>query len=232
MQFGGLTAVDTVDCTVEQGKIQSIIGPNGAGKTTVFNAITGIYDPTSGSITFEGQELGRPLTKRVLIGCGLIGLLTAMFFGISTIGIDKLWLAAIKRNYSSRDKDFSYSTALRSAVAYWRGDLAVQKSYGNRWAVVSANGEHTLQSLATREEAEVRRSELQAEMAAGNDARLNEVAKDAAWRRRITCLALFAGMFTGSAGAFAVWNRARRAPTLSPGPVLPARFRTFVYSRT
>ena len=57
MRFGGLTAVSKVDFSVEKGQVFSVIGPNGAGKTTVFNAVTGIYDPTEGEILFEGRDL-------------------------------------------------------------------------------------------------------------------------------------------------------------------------------
>jgi branched-chain amino acid transport system ATP-binding protein len=56
-QFGGLTAVDSLDLEVRTGQIVSIIGPNGAGKTTVFNLITGIHKPTAGSIIFDGQPI-------------------------------------------------------------------------------------------------------------------------------------------------------------------------------
>jgi branched-chain amino acid transport system ATP-binding protein len=56
-QFGGLTAVDAVDFTVDRGQIVAIIGPNGAGKTTFFNLITGLYEATSGSVTFLGKKL-------------------------------------------------------------------------------------------------------------------------------------------------------------------------------
>jgi branched-chain amino acid transport system ATP-binding protein len=55
--FGGLCAVNEVDFSLEEGKIQSIIGPNGAGKTTVFNLITGIYPPNEGEIIFDGKSL-------------------------------------------------------------------------------------------------------------------------------------------------------------------------------
>lgn len=55
--FGGLCAVNEVDFSLEEGKIQSIIGPNGAGKTTVFNLITGIYPPNVGEIIFDGKSL-------------------------------------------------------------------------------------------------------------------------------------------------------------------------------
>ena len=55
--FGGLTAVNNVDFTLEQGMIAGLIGPNGAGKTTFFNGITGIYQVTSGSMTFDGRDI-------------------------------------------------------------------------------------------------------------------------------------------------------------------------------
>jgi branched-chain amino acid transport system ATP-binding protein len=57
-RFGGLVAVDTFDYVLETQSIASIIGPNGAGKTTFFNVVTGFYKPTTGTLTFEGQEIG------------------------------------------------------------------------------------------------------------------------------------------------------------------------------
>jgi branched-chain amino acid transport system ATP-binding protein len=60
-EFGGLVAVNDVDFTVPIGKIISLIGPNGAGKTTFFNMLTGVYKPTSGSITLLGEDVtGKP----------------------------------------------------------------------------------------------------------------------------------------------------------------------------
>ena len=64
--FGGLTAVDSVDLDIQRGNIFSIIGPNGAGKTTVFNLITGIYSPTSGTMTMDGQSISGLSPDRVL----------------------------------------------------------------------------------------------------------------------------------------------------------------------
>ncbi len=55
--FGGLIAVDSVDFKVDSGQIKAIIGPNGAGKTTVFNLLTGIEEPTSGTVLFEGKDI-------------------------------------------------------------------------------------------------------------------------------------------------------------------------------
>jgi branched-chain amino acid transport system ATP-binding protein len=60
-EFGGLVAVSDVDFTVPRGKVVSLIGPNGAGKTTFFNMLTGVYKPTSGRITFLGEDVtGKP----------------------------------------------------------------------------------------------------------------------------------------------------------------------------
>lgn len=56
-RFGGLVAVNNLDMVVKKGKITSLIGPNGAGKTTVFNVVTGIYKPASGSVFFDGKDI-------------------------------------------------------------------------------------------------------------------------------------------------------------------------------
>lgn len=59
VKFGGLTALDDVTFDIRRGEILGMIGPNGAGKTTCFNAITGVYQPASGQVLFDGK----PLTK-------------------------------------------------------------------------------------------------------------------------------------------------------------------------
>jgi branched-chain amino acid transport system ATP-binding protein len=57
MRFGGLTAVRSVDFTVNAGEIVGLIGPNGAGKTTFFNCLTGLYVPTEGTVSYKGTVL-------------------------------------------------------------------------------------------------------------------------------------------------------------------------------
>ncbi|MCW2608972.1 MAG: branched-chain amino acid transport system ATP-binding protein [Actinomycetota bacterium] len=59
LRFGGVTALDGVSFHIDRGEILGLIGPNGAGKTTCFNVMTGVYQPTSGSVVFDGRKLGR-----------------------------------------------------------------------------------------------------------------------------------------------------------------------------
>lgn len=83
--FGGLVAVDNVSFTIPEGSIVSLIGPNGAGKTTFFNVLTGLYDPTSGQVIYDGKNItGQAPHKTAASGMArtfqnirLFGLMTA-----------------------------------------------------------------------------------------------------------------------------------------------------------
>lgn len=57
MEFGGLRAVDSLNLSIEKGQILGLIGPNGAGKSTAFNCIAGVYSPTRGTVTFDGEVI-------------------------------------------------------------------------------------------------------------------------------------------------------------------------------
>ena len=64
IDFGGLTAVDGFNITIGPTEISGLIGPNGAGKTTIFNLLTGVYQPTRGSILIKGIDTkGMPTYK-------------------------------------------------------------------------------------------------------------------------------------------------------------------------
>jgi branched-chain amino acid transport system ATP-binding protein len=70
MQFGGVRALDEVNLHVNKGEICALIGPNGAGKTTIFNVITGVYQLTSGSISFQGSDL-KGLKRNIITKRGI-----------------------------------------------------------------------------------------------------------------------------------------------------------------
>ena len=57
ISFGGLKAVQDVNLKIKKGQIYGLIGPNGAGKTTVFNLLTGVYKPTTGTFYLDGEDL-------------------------------------------------------------------------------------------------------------------------------------------------------------------------------
>ncbi|MEA2875026.1 MAG: branched-chain amino acid transport system ATP-binding protein, partial [Hyphomicrobiales bacterium] len=56
-RFGGVTAVDALSLSVNEGELVSIIGPNGAGKTTVFNIVTGLLAPDAGRVMLSGSDI-------------------------------------------------------------------------------------------------------------------------------------------------------------------------------
>ncbi len=70
-RFGGLAAVSDLSFDVQEGEIFAIIGPNGAGKTTTLNLLSGLLEPSSGSITLDGVDITRlPSFKRCHLGLG------------------------------------------------------------------------------------------------------------------------------------------------------------------
>ncbi len=69
VRYGGLSANDDIDLTVEEGMVVGLIGPNGAGKTTFIDAITGFTAVSSGAVTFDGTDLiGLPPDRRAHLG--------------------------------------------------------------------------------------------------------------------------------------------------------------------
>src|SRR5438105_4568527 len=66
IRFGGVAALDRVSFDIMAGQIVGLIGPNGAGKTSLFNCISRLYQPSSGSVRFENQELLRIRPHQVI----------------------------------------------------------------------------------------------------------------------------------------------------------------------
>jgi branched-chain amino acid transport system ATP-binding protein len=71
VRFGGLLALDRLTFSIDAGEICALIGPNGAGKTTLFNVVSRIYEPSAGSVRFEGTDLlGLPAHRIADLGVG------------------------------------------------------------------------------------------------------------------------------------------------------------------
>jgi len=121
LRFGGLTAVSQLDLEVPAGQIFSLIGPNGAGKTTVFNAITGIYEPSEGRIFFADQPLDPPLSRRAIVLSLLVGVCTGLLLALLGSNIENLWQAVIRENMPrQRDAPFPWGQAAADAWQYLR----------------------------------------------------------------------------------------------------------------
>lgn len=68
--FGGLTAVNFLSFSVDEGKVLGIVGPNGSGKTTTFNLMTGFIKPDAGSVVLDGEDV-TSLKPHVIVGKGM-----------------------------------------------------------------------------------------------------------------------------------------------------------------
>ena len=86
MRFQGITALDHVSFSLQQGEITSLIGPNGAGKTTMFNCITGMYRPTAGQVRFiEADITAQPAHRISRHGIARTFQNLALFGGLSVL---------------------------------------------------------------------------------------------------------------------------------------------------
>jgi ABC-type branched-subunit amino acid transport system ATPase component len=118
MQFGGITAVQDLNLQVTAGEIFSVIGPNGAGKTTVFNVVTGLYQPTTGTVTFGGDSRTKPFTNKVWLGCLLTGLVVALIAAFIALDPENLWVAMAKTPFKEPNETFSLGKSWESVSKY------------------------------------------------------------------------------------------------------------------
>ncbi len=82
-RFGGLSAVNDLSFSLQQGEILGVIGPNGAGKSTMVNLIGGSLPPTSGTIFYQGHDINRlPPNRRVHLGIARTFQITQPFIGL------------------------------------------------------------------------------------------------------------------------------------------------------
>lgn len=140
--FDALRAVDGVSMSVPRGQRRAIIGPNGAGKTTLFNAIAGGLPPTSGCISFDGQNITRlPPFRRARLGISRTFQITNLF---PTLSVRENMVLALRgrspRKFSlfgRPDEDSSegppIAAALDAARIASRADVIVKElSYGEQ----------------------------------------------------------------------------------------------------
>lgn len=86
LDIGGATIVADVSLEVPEGEFLGIIGPNGAGKTSLFNLLTGLYQPTSGSVELDGQDITHAAPyKRTQAGIGRTFQISSVFPRLSTL---------------------------------------------------------------------------------------------------------------------------------------------------
>jgi ABC-type branched-subunit amino acid transport system ATPase component len=161
LKFRGLTAVNAVDLTVDKGQIFAVIGPNGAGKTSLFNAITGIYEPTAGSVHLGGVDLQQQPTRRNYVRWALAGLSVGLMLFLWVADVNQLWSAVVKANFKSSKEGFQRSAALSDLGAYLAGRPRIEMRTG-RYYVVTSDGQTPFGSAKTRAEAEAKRDVIPA----------------------------------------------------------------------
>jgi len=168
LRFRGLTAVNAVDLQVRRGEIVAVIGPNGAGKTSLFNAITGIYEPTEGVVAFDGKDLRKMPTRGNYLRWGAVGLLVGLLLSAWVSDPNQLWSAVIKANYRDPQAGFQLGSALDDLGSYLAGEPRIDFKSG-RFYVTTSDGKTPFGSSKTREEALAKRAAIP-ELAALPDA--------------------------------------------------------------
>jgi ABC-type branched-subunit amino acid transport system ATPase component len=161
LRFRGLTAVNNVDVKVDEGQIFAVIGPNGAGKTSLFNAITGIYEPTSGTVSFAGRDLRAPLTRAHYVRWGILGLVMGLVFLLLASDVNGMWSAVVKQNFASRKEGFDLGAAVHDFGRYLAADYHVERRAG-KWYVTTHDGKQPFGASKDKADAEAHIAEVKA----------------------------------------------------------------------
>lgn len=118
--FGGLVAVSDLNLQMETNELVGLIGPNGAGKTTVFNLVTGIYRPTSGSVILQGKDItGLPPHEIGRLGIARTFQNLRLFRGLSAI---QNVTTAMQLHY-----DYSFASALFRTPGFVRQEREIRQ---------------------------------------------------------------------------------------------------------
>src|SRR5574342_517764 len=119
--FGGITAVGDVNLELGESELVGLIGPNGAGKTTLFNLLTGVYEPSEGSVTLDGTLLnGKKPYKIASLG------LSRTFQNIRLFK-DMTVLENVLVGMANQNKPYLLSSFLRLPKFYQSEDALRQK---------------------------------------------------------------------------------------------------------
>ena len=122
LRFGGVQAIGNVSFEVEQGEVFAIIGPNGAGKTSMLNVITRVFDPSAGSVVFEGRDItSLPRHKVVHSGIARTFQNIELFEGGSVL--DNLRLGRHRFDHGSFAAQWLWTPAVRAAEAQSRAHV-------------------------------------------------------------------------------------------------------------
>ncbi len=159
LRFRGLTAVDKVDLAVKEGEIFAVIGPNGAGKTSLFNAITGIYEPTEGRVLLDGKDLQKQPERANFYRWSIVGVIFGLLLATWVSDPNQLWSAVVKANYTNPKAGFELGHALSDLGAFLAAHPRIEFRAG-RYYVTTSDGKSPFGSAKTREEAEAKRQAI------------------------------------------------------------------------
>ena len=110
--FGGLTAVSDVTLELNEGELVGLIGPNGAGKTTLFNLLTGVYEPSEGTVTLDGNLLNSKTPYKIAtLGLGRTFQNIRLFKNLTVL--DNVLIA-----FGNHHKSHVFASFLRLPVFY------------------------------------------------------------------------------------------------------------------
>ena len=139
IRFGGLLAVNDFNLEIGEQELYGLIGPNGAGKTTVFNMLTGVYTPTGGSITFDGERIDgiKPYNitakhiARTFQNIRLFGNLTVLqnvMMGYDYQGKSGLFSSIIRTPKQIKEEEKMHEDAMKLLTIFHMEDLAEEKA--------------------------------------------------------------------------------------------------------
>ncbi len=142
MQFGGLKALNLVDLNVSHGSVHGLIGPNGSGKSTMMNVLTGIYQPTAGTVSFNGQVITGQTPSTIALSGIARTFQNVQLFGEMT-ATDNV-LVGLHHTYKSNILDVIFNTP-----RYKREDAAARAECASLLAFVGISelAEHEARNL-------------------------------------------------------------------------------------